>query len=121
MYSPDELRHYDALLRGLPRERLALIEAAWKGLVATFSPGGREACLRGLRELEAAGVTWATLVTYLNEVQRVAREVGEAALAPLLEVAFTVYAHAGQNGVEALLRAAPLAARRLAASFFQPE
>jgi hypothetical protein len=109
----DELRHYDALLRGLPRERMALVEAAWTGLAVTFTPGGREACLRGLRELEAAGVTWATLVTYLNEVPRVAREVGEAALAPLLHTAFKVYAHAGQNAVEVLLRAAPLAARRL--------
>jgi hypothetical protein len=109
----DELRHYDALLRGLSRERMALVEAAWAGLAATFTPAGREGCLRGLRELEAAGVTWATLVTYLNEVPRVAREVGEAAVAPLLETAFKVYAHAGQNGVEVLLRAAPLAARRL--------
>ena len=108
-----ELDDYHDLLEGLGREHLELVRAAWPEARAALGPRALGDYLRAVRSLESIGVTWATIVTYLREAPRVAREVGADAVAGLVETALTVYGYSSQAVMDALFAAAPVAARRL--------
>ena len=113
MSDADDLDRYADLVEGMPRERLALLRAGWPEARKVFSDEGLVRYLRAIRNLEAAGVTWSTVVTYLREAPRLAREVGEQSVDEMLEAAFKVYARTQQKPMDALFAAAPVAARRL--------
>jgi nitric oxide reductase NorD protein len=108
-----ELDDYRDLLAGLGREQLELVRAAWPDARACLGPRGRESYLRAVRSLESIGVTWASIVTFLREAPRVARELGAQAMDGLMETALAVYGYSNQATMEALFAAAPVAARRL--------
>ncbi len=113
MSDADDLDRYADLVAGMPRERLALLRAGWPEARKVFSDEGLVRYLRAIRNLEAAGVTWSTVVTFLREAPRLAREVGEQAVAEMLEAAFKVYARTQQKSMDALFATAPIAATRL--------
>lgn len=113
MASPRPLESYACLIEGMSREHVALLRVAWAEAQGIFSPTGLETYLAAVRELESAGITWATIVTFLREAPRLAREAGEASVPLMLQAAFAVHAHAGQAAMDGLFGVAPTAARRL--------
>ncbi|MBI1397691.1 MAG: VWA domain-containing protein [Betaproteobacteria bacterium] len=113
MAAGHDLEAYGSLTEGMSREHLELVRAAWPDARAVFGPSGLDAYLRAVRALESIGVTWSTIVTYLREAPRVAREAGEPAVRRLNETALSVYGYTNQATMEGLLTAAPVAARRL--------
>ncbi len=76
MSDADDLDRYADLVAGMPRERLALLRAGWPEARKVFSDEGLVRYLRAIRNLEAAGVTWSTVVTFLREAPRLAQHLG---------------------------------------------
>lgn len=111
--SRTDLDQFPSQLDGLGREHLQLVRAAWPDAQRAFSPDGLGMYLRTVRQLEAIGVTWATIVTWLRQAPRLASQVGEAMVPPLLDTALAVYGYTSQPVMESLFEVAEPAARRL--------
>ena len=107
------LESFREVTAGMPRERLQVLEDAWPLAKQTFSAEGLERYLRAVRSFESIGVTWAAIVSFLAHAPRVAREVGEPAVAQLVDTAIAVYGHTDQAAVDALFAAAPEVAKRV--------
>ena len=108
-----DLEHFQSQLADMSRDHLELVRAAWPDAQRAFSADGLGVYLHAVRQLDAIGVTWAAIVTWLRQAPRLASQVGEAMVPPLLETALTVYGYTSQPVMESLFEVAALAARRL--------
>ena len=111
--SRTDLDHFQPLIADLTRDHVELVRAAWPDAQRVFSTEGLGIYLRTVGQLEAIGVTWAAIVTWLRQAPRVAGQVGEAMVPSLLETALTVYGYTSQPVMESLFEIAAPAARRV--------
>ncbi|NIR62000.1 MAG: nitric oxide reductase activation protein NorD [Gammaproteobacteria bacterium] len=89
------------------------LEASWSDATAVMSPGGLRAYLEGARSLCGLGRGTDLVVSYLQEMPDVAREVGEEVVPDCVGEAMTMASLVSGQVIALMFSTLPVAARRL--------
>ncbi len=108
------LEDYGELAEQLGGHAQQILHACWNEAARSFSAPALEAVyLKGARALHALGRGSDLVVTFLQESPAVAREVGEDAVADLIDIALRCASKTSATVVAAIIASSPIAARRM--------
>ncbi len=101
------------LLGDLGADAAAVLQASWQEAARVFGPKGLDTYLRGARALHALGRGADLVASFVQEAPAVARELGEDAVADLVEAALAMASKTSGPVIALVIATSPAAARRL--------
>jgi len=107
------LDDYRALHEDLGADAADVLRASWQDAARVFSPKGLEGYLRGAQALHALGRGSEPVASFIQEAPAVAREVGEDAVADLVQAALGMASKTSGRVIALVVATSPTAAKRL--------
>lgn len=91
---------------------LPMLEAAWADASRVMSPRGLQNYLEGMRAFSVLGRGQDLVITYIQEMPAVVKEVGEDIIPDIVEALMKLSSHTSGSVITLVLSSLPLAARR---------
>jgi hypothetical protein len=107
------LDEYRDLLEDLGADATAVLHASWQEATRVFTAKGLETYLRGARALHALGRGADPVASFIQEAPAVARELGEDAVADLVQAALAMASKTSGAVIGLVIATSATAARRL--------
>jgi hypothetical protein len=107
------LDEYRDLLEDLGADATGVLHASWQEAARVFTAKGLETYLRGARALHALGRGADPVASFIQEAPAVARELGEDAVADLVQAALGMASKTSGAVIGLVIATSPTAARRL--------
>ncbi len=108
------LDDYQELLADLPQDAQVVLRAAWSEAARAFSARGLDHYLKGAVALHHLGRGEALVLTFIQTMPEVAREIGEEVLPDIINFLLGMASKTSGAVLALIASTAPLAARRLA-------
>jgi Mg-chelatase subunit ChlD len=107
------LDDYRALHDDLGADAAGVLRASWQDAARAFSAQGLERYLRGAQALHALGRGAEPVASFIQEAPAVAREIGEDAVADLVQAALGMASKTSGSVIALVIATSPTAAKRL--------
>ena len=111
--TPDKLLEYATCLRDADHQHIEALEASYREATRVMSMYGQSQYLEGMRAMCSLGRNQDLLLTYVQEIPSVAREVGEDVITDIVTAIMHLSSHTSGSVIILILSDLPLVARRL--------
>lgn len=111
--TPEKLLEFATCLRDADHQHIEVLESSYREATRFMSMAGQSTYLEGMRAMCSLGKNQDLLLTYVEEMPSVAREVGEDVIADIVTAIMHLSSHTSGSVVTLVLSEMPLVARRL--------
>ncbi|MCP3688754.1 MAG: VWA domain-containing protein [Gammaproteobacteria bacterium] len=111
--TPDQLLEYAACLGDHEHQHLEVLQSSYREATRVMSANGLNNYLEGMRAMCALGKNQDMVLTYVEEMPGVAKEVGEDIIADIVTAMMHLSSHTSGSVITLVLAKMPLVARRL--------
>src|SRR3989338_2969409 len=107
------LENHTELLEELGANAGEVLQSSWYEAARVFSPQGLENYVQGARALKNLGRGSELVITFIQSAPSIAKDIGEDSVVDLLDTVMALASKTSGSMLEAIVAAAPTAARRL--------
>ncbi len=111
--TPEKLLEYATCLRGAEHQHIEALESSYREAARFMSMYGQSNYLEGMRAMCSLGKNQDLLLTYVEEMPSVVREVGEDVITDIITAIMHLSSHTSGSVLTLVLSELPLVARRL--------
>ncbi len=111
--TPDQLLEYATCLRDGEHQHIDALESSYRDATRVMSMYGQSRYLEGMRAMCSLGRNQDLLLTYVEEMPSVAREIGEDIIPDIITAIMHLSSHTSGSVLTLILSDLPLVARRL--------
>ena len=111
--TPEKLLEYATCLRDAEHQHIEALESSYREATRFMSMYGQSNYLEGMRAMCSLGKNQDLLLTYVEEIPSVVREVGEDVITDIITAIMHLSSHTSGSVLTLVLSELPLVARRL--------